>query len=376
MKTILIGDHNSPHLYRWAGFLEDAGIDTITIGYGEAVPQDRYFYRILIDRGATVRTLFGKIASFVKDIHCIATEKPDYISVHFLTFRSALLILFSPRPAILSCWGTDILVDQPAARGLKRSIRGKALGKSSWITCDAEAVRQSVLREISGPASKVKIIYWGVDTNLFRVPQPGRSIALEAAALRKELGIPDKATVLLSNRLAAPNYRIVDIVRQFAAHVRDANTHLLLRIYPEAASSYSAAVKTELEKADAQARGRIHWLDRPMPFAEMPSLYEAGDLVLHFPRSDATPVSMIEAFACGCGVLCSDSIAAYKTLADDYQLYRIPLEKLDDSVVEEALALRSRFADANAATVRKRHSRDVTVRAIKALFDSKPSSEP
>jgi glycosyltransferase involved in cell wall biosynthesis len=370
LKTILFGDHNSPHLYRWAGFLEEAGIDALTIGYGEAMPQDSYRYRRLIDRSAAVSTVTGKLVSFFKDLHVIVVEKPDYICVHFLTFRSSLLILLSPCPAILSCWGTDILVDQVAARGLKRIIRRKALAKSSWITCDAEEVRASVIREIPGSASKVKIIYWGVDTKLFCIPRPDQSINLKAVAIREELGIPDNAIVLLSNRLVAPNYRIEDIVRRFATHVSDSNTHLIVRIHRGADPAYAEAVKAEADKADTSARRRIHWLDRPMPFEEMPSLYSASDLVLHFPKSDATPVSMIEAFACGCGVLCSDSIEAYKALVEDYRLCRLPLEKLNDATVEEALAIRSRFAEANAAAVSRLHSKDITVRAIRALFHS------
>ena len=79
MKTILFGDHNSPHLYRWAGFLEEAGIDALTIGYGETVLQGGYKYRRLIDRNAEIGTLFGKITTFLKDLYCIATEKPDFI---------------------------------------------------------------------------------------------------------------------------------------------------------------------------------------------------------------------------------------------------------------------------------------------------------
>ena len=116
--------------------------------------------------------------------------------------------------------------------------------------------------------------------------------------------------------------------------------------------------------------GRIHYLERSLADAEMPALYVACDIVLHFPSSDATPVSMLEALASGCAVICSDALDAYRVLAGDYQILRLPLEKLDDTAVRAACDLRSRYGAANAETIGRLHSRERTVDALRPMIEA------
>lgn len=370
MRTILFGDHRSPHLHRWARFLQDAGIGVLTVGYGEAAAQDAYRYESLIDRSPAVATKTGKFTSFLADLRFIARQQPDFICVHFLTFRAALLILLASRPAILSCWGSDILIDQQASKGIRRLVRRMALRRARWITCDAEDVKRAILAETPAAESKVQLIYWGVDTRIFRMPEPGGQHARLAAEIRRELGIPAGSTVLLCNRLVSPNYRTAEIVRQFARCIRNPGTRLIVRIHRGSDPSYVAATKAEAAACPKAADGseRILWLERPIADAEMPALYAASDLALHFPASDATPVSMIEALATGCGILCSDALEAYAALEKDYRLSRISLEGLDDAAVAAALTLRAASASSNARAVERIHSRSCTVDAICRLF--------
>ncbi len=179
------------------------------------------------------------------------------------------------RPCVLTCWGSDILVDLPASRGLGFALRRAALAKAARITCDSDEVFRAIVSAAPAAAATAKIIFWGIDTELFRSPEPERRAGL---AVREELGIPANAVLLLSNRLAAPNYGIKEIIERFDAGVRDENTHLLARFQPGADPGYVQACK-----AIAAGNGRIHYLERPLADAEMPALYAACDIVLHFP---------------------------------------------------------------------------------------------
>lgn len=362
MKTVLFGDHSSPHVHRWVEFLEAAGVEVVTVGYGERHSPDNYAYRKLIDRSVMVGSPLGKLFSFLADLFLMRKENPDFACVHFLTARYAALILLLHKPAILTCWGSDILVDLPASRGLGFALRRAALAKAARITCDSDEVLRAIASASPPAAEKTKIIFWGIDTGLFCPPETERRAGL---AVREELGIPANAVLLLSNRLAASNYRIKEIIERFDAGVRDKNTHLLVRLQPGADRSYVQDCK-----AIVAGNERVHCLERPLADAEMPALYAACDIVLHFPRSDATPVSMLEALASGCAVVCSDALDAYRTLASDYHILRLTLEKLNDTAVGTALDLRSRYGAANAETIGRLHSREKTVAELRSMIEA------
>ena len=359
MKTILFGDHLSPHVHRWSKYLEDAQIEVITVGYGETAANDRYGYVRLVDRSSRIATKWSKFAAFIADLALIRAEKPDFISVHFLTFRFAMLILLAGVPAALTCWGSDILVDLPGSRGIARAVRRAAIRSARRITCDSADVARVIEGEVPGAGGKTRIVFWGIDTARFDIAEPGNDTGAE---VRRRFGIPADAVVLLSNRLAAPNYRIRDIVLQFGDRVKSPSTHLIVRIQPGAPAAY---VQDCLSASAGNPR--IHWHEGPLPDSGMSALYHASDAVLHFPISDATPVSMLEALACGCAVIASEERESYRALEADYHILRIQLRDLDDAAVRDALHLRDQHARANAAAIGRIHSRAATVEALRIM---------
>ncbi|MDP2790395.1 MAG: glycosyltransferase family 4 protein [Rectinemataceae bacterium] len=360
MKSLLFGDHRSPHVHRWSEFLEAVEVEVFTVGYGESHAPDTYSYRKLLDRSGRTATLWGKLRSFLDDLLLIRKENPDFLSVHFLTARYAALMLLSARPSILSCWGSDILIDMPASRGFSRLIRRAALRKATHITCDSDEVRNAIVSEVPGSEARISLVFWGIDLSKFCVSAREE---YSARAIREELALPPSAIVLLSNRLASPNYRIKELIERFRASIRSVDTHLVVRFQPGAESGYVQSCKEA-----AAGDERIHYLERPLADAEMPALYAACDAALHFPLSDATPVSMLEAFASGCAVICSDALDSYKVLENDYHILRLPLAELDDKGIETALNLRSRYAEADAGIVRRLHSREKTVETLRTII--------
>ena len=72
---------------------------------------------------------WGKLRSFLADLFLIRRENPDFVCVHFLTARYASLMLLLSRPCILTCWGSDILVDLPASRSLGLALRRAGDGR-------------------------------------------------------------------------------------------------------------------------------------------------------------------------------------------------------------------------------------------------------
>jgi glycosyltransferase involved in cell wall biosynthesis len=357
-RVLLFGDHRSPHVHKWAAFLEDAGAAVDVVGYGESKSLDSYSYPSLIDRKAMDRGALSALANLGADLALLFSRRYDAACFHFLTRKYALYILFSPIPTVLTCWGSDIFVDLPKAKGLDRHIRLRALREASRITCDSEALREAISEACPEAAARTEIVYWGVDTSHFR-PDP------EDGTIRKELGIPEGATVLLSNRLASPHYRGKEIVEQFVRSVRDEGSYLVVRLQPNCSRDYAE----DCRRAAASCE-RIRFLERPIADSELPSVYRCADFALHFPRTDATPVSMLEALACGCDILCSDELASYALLEDELKLVRLPLAALDDEALRQAAVGRRERAQRNIAAIEATYSRAATVSRLRTIADS------
>ena len=356
-QVLLFGDHTSPHVHKWTGFLEDAGAAVDVVGYGESESLDSYSYPSLMARKGIGSGAWNALTERASDFVLLFSGGYDAAWFHFLTRKYALYILLSPIPTVLTCWGSDIFVDLSASKGLDRGIRLRALRKASRITCDSDALRDAIAGACPEAAARTDIVYWGVDTGRFR-PDP------QDGAIRKELRIPAGATVLLSNRLASPHYRVRELIEQFVRSVRDESGYLVVRLQPNCPKDYAEGCRRAAASCE-----RVSFLERPIADSELPSVYRCADFALHFPKTDATPVSMLEALACGCGILCSDELASYALLEDELELTRLPLAGLDDAAIRLAKeGLRERI-QRNLAAIEATYSRAATVSRLRNIMD-------
>lgn len=349
-RVLLFGDERSPHVHKWVGYLEESGAEVDVIGYGEGRAPDAFAYRSLAARGEAASGLAGKLRCWLADLRLLRSRSYDAAWFHFLSDRYAAYVLASRMPAIVTCWGSDVLVELAKARGLSLAVRSAALRKAARITADSEDVLAEIERAAPGTNSRSSLVYWGVDTRRFGPSAP------DAANLRAELGIPEGAVVLLSNRLCAPHYRIDAIIERFVRAVRAADIHLVVRAQPGCDRDYLARCK-----GLAGAGSAVRFLERPLADAELPALYRSADIALHYPKTDATPVSMLEALASGLAVACSDEVPSYERLAADYRLTRAPLSALDEALVRRVAAERAGYAVRNRETLVRLHSRDRSV---------------
>ena len=356
-RALLFGDHTSPHVHKWAAFLEEAGVTTDVVGYGESESLDCYSYSNLIARKGRGRGSLKALGERASDLILLFSRRYDAACFHFLTKKYALYILLSPIPTVLTCWGSDIFVDLPASKGLDRLIRLRALRKASRITCDSEAMREAIAEACPEAVARTEIVYWGVDTGRFK-PDPSDG------AIREELRIPAGASVLLSNRLASPHYRVRELVEQFVCSVRDEDSYLVVRLQPNCPRDYAEECRRAASSCE-----RIRFLDRPVADSELASVYHCADFALHFPKTDATPVSMLEALACGCGILCSDELASYALLENGLELSRLPLAALDDVAIRKAREGCRERSRRNLVAIEAVYSRTASVSRLRDIMD-------
>lgn len=358
MKALLFGDHTSPHVYKWSGYLEEAGVQVTTVGYGSR-SFDAYPYGDLRARRLGARTLRGKLHNLLADIGLLLDGRYRFANFHFLDRRHALLALLSPRPVVITCWGSDVLVDLVASRGLRRILLLAALRKARAITCDAESVRESLAASCPSCREKTVLIFWGVDTERFMPGPP-------TGWLRRELGIPPEATILLSNRMSSPHYQIAEIIESFSRAPAGDGSWLVVRLHPDSDPSYVAQCRLAAAKHPS-----IRFLDRPLSDAELPELYREVSAVLHFPKTDATPVSMLEALASGCVVIASDKVPSYRSLTDQYSIRVCPLDRLREEATRAVIDREETESRSNRATLESRHSRAATIASLRSLLESR-----
>jgi glycosyltransferase involved in cell wall biosynthesis len=203
-------------------------------------------------------------------------------------------------PLALTAWGSDIygMAEQPARQ---RCATRRALAAADAITCDSADMRARLL-SLGACADRVSIVQFGVDTDVFR---PG----LDVSSLRAALAIAPEARVVLSSRSVRPLYNIETIVRAVAA-VRGVT--LVLKDY-QGDEDYRREVRGLIE--ELCIGDRVVWAGT-VAHEELAVFYGLADVVVSVAATDSSPVSVLEAMACGTPVVASDIPGVREWISD------------------------------------------------------------
>ncbi len=190
---------------------------------------------------------------------------------------------------IVTTRGSDILIDyqnfrQPSLRYFipytiyKRKIES-ALNNAKFITSTSER-QQKVITDFIKKPQKLRLIRTGVDSEYFLHKYENSSNKV-------------KENVIFSLRGIAPNYRTLEIIEAFNIIVKDfnQNLNLFLASYP-CDNNYLALVKEKIEKLTLTTQVKI--LPK-LSQNEMIQVYKDTTIVVSIPKSDGTPVSLVEA---------------------------------------------------------------------------------
>jgi glycosyltransferase involved in cell wall biosynthesis len=286
LKLCFVGWADHVHLERWAGYFARAGHDVSVLsmhgagryppGVAQYVLRHAKRNRVLAD--AELRLLLWRL-------------RPDLVHVHWAHFAVAIARVWDG-PLAVTAWGSDIYRREAFTPGQWRAMCA-ALARASLVTCDSDDLAGALIERCGVAESVVKVVQWGVDTDLF---SPGQS------ALARELGIEGRP-VVLSPRNFAPHYNLDTVVEAFArARQKVPSAFLLMKRYASEAD-YSKAV---VERIDSLGLAQDCRIVDAVDYERMPDLYRAARVTISVPHSDATPVSILEAMACGSVPVVSD----------------------------------------------------------------------
>ncbi len=220
MKLLYLGGLQSVHLRRWLRYFVAQGHEVHVLtppsdrisAPGVQVHVRRYIRTRVpfVDYAANAAILPPQVLRFRGLIRRL---RPDLVHVHYLNDAALISALARVRPLVFTAWGSEVLENASGSTLLRR--RGStvlrrmlsfSLGRADLITCDAVHVKRALIA-LGADASKIVLVYFGTDTDLFHPTK-------RDPALRARLGL-DRGPTIISTRLLDPIYDVNTLVAAF-----------------------------------------------------------------------------------------------------------------------------------------------------------------
>ncbi len=370
MRLCFVGNPASIHTQRWVGYFAAVGHQVHLVNLGPQ-PKRKFdwpgpqHHTLPAPPMAPVPGLRGAIMLSARRsaLRALLNQiQPDVLHAHSVGDPGWFAALSGFHPLVLTAWGSDVLLGLRQGPRLHRWLTRNALRNADLLTADARSVLDAARPHLR-PGAQVELIRFGVDTGVFN---PGADTIWRT---RLDLGA---GPLLLSIRQCHPLYNIDVIIRAFARVRQELpEGRLLVKLVTQNDDDPYLAQIRELVGQLALADAVVYVPQ--VSYAEMPDLYRAADLVLSVPSSDALPVSVLEAMACGTPVIASDLPALRELTDDGADLVFVPARDVE-SLSRAILALlddpmrRAHIAAQNLATVRRAGDFAVEMARMEELY--------
>jgi L-malate glycosyltransferase len=329
MRVCYISNPNSSHTRRWVGWFARHGYEVCLLA---DVPQQAPWPEVkVIDLS---KISYAPVIRFpiwtVWLRRFLHQWQPDILHAHRVNSAGWLAAASGFHPFVVTPWGSDVLI-QPQRSQLARWLAGFSLGRADVITVNSDTINDQVIK-LGARAGGVKRLQFGVETDIFT---PSQNPDIRSMELRRQLGLAEDSPVVLSPRAIHPIYNI-DIILQAIPGV--------CQVYPKAVFLFKEfniepAYKAQLDQMiqDLGVGANLRWLPPSQDRHEMADLYRMSSIVVSVPVSDGTPVSVLEAMACGKPVICSDLPTVREFITSGEDGWLVPVRQsaaLVDAIIQ------------------------------------------
>jgi glycosyltransferase involved in cell wall biosynthesis len=216
--------------------------------------------------------------------------KPDIVHTGYVWQVGILAAHMNVHPHLSMPWGSDILFEPDNSNSIKEKVR-RVMLQCDHVQCDAQFVKQKIVHDYGLPASKITVFPWGIDLNLFQPSDKQES--------RQKTKMDNKFTIIF-NRNLEPVYGIRYLLEGFKDFAKDKNDVLLLIIS-------DGSLKKNVNKFISinNLEDKMKLIGR-VSNKELPVYLNASDIYISTSLSDGSSLSLLEALACGKGVIVSD----------------------------------------------------------------------
>jgi len=294
MRICLIADATSVHTQRWVSYFVQHGDEVHLITY-EAPNTPIEGVELHVIKSLFNSLYLAFIPRHVKIYLLVRRLQPDIIHAHFISkfgFHAAFL---GRHPVVISAWGDDILII-PYWSKLLWYFTKISLKRADLIYAASKDIMNKIIDNFEISSEKVIINTHGVDVELFH-PLPNKFALNEI--------------VVFSNRNFYPVYNIKTLVDAIPLTIsKNSNVKFwIMGKGPEENKLKQHAIAIGVN----QYIDFIDWID----FKDMPTYLNSCDIYVSTALSDGTPVSMLEAMACGRPCIITDVGGVSEWIKDD-----------------------------------------------------------
>jgi glycosyltransferase involved in cell wall biosynthesis len=358
LSIAFLGDPNSVHLRRWAGWFAERGHRIALLVPGQAPVQPDLGEAVEIERFEAATGRLGLLTSGRSVGRALRRVAPDVLHVHHLTVNGIRAWLSGFHPYVVTVWGTDVLITA------RRSRRAALLARLSLRSADAvTGISRHVVDaaiERGARPERARCIHFGVDVERFTPGSPSE-------ALLRRLGLSGRR-VVFSPRAVTRLYRH-DVVIGALASLPDDVSLVMTRYLADPAEL--ARIEGMIEQ---RRLGRRVHIVPALAHSEMPDYYRLADAVVSVPESDAGPITLVEALACGSPTVSADLPPAREWLADLDPECLVPVgdeaatARALEAILARSPAERARFAGLGRARVMERADQGRTMAEMERIY--------
>ncbi len=378
LKVCHITNGQTGHLFPWIESCRRAGYEIHLVtpeGPGIEPTGELRGVRIHCLRTSRSRPIrFALQLLQLKLSHLIEKIQPDVVHSHQVVPYGFYGALCGVHPHLMTAFGSDVLVEAQRSR-IKRALAAYACRSSDAYTADSSELIRA-LSALGADGRRCHTIHRGVDLKLF-TPSVNRRAAKQA------LGLDPDVPAILSPRLLMPNYNVDVIIRSIPlVRKKIPRVMFLIKFW------YGELYQGLKELASALGVGDAVRFDGYIPYQQMPLYYQAADVCVSIPSSDASGRANFEAMACGAPLLVSELpwLQDFKQEHFGVSFFRLP--KISPDALAEALidllendVLRLKLMEGNLAFVRKHMDQEIWLEKMQAVYEqlrrpSAPGAQP
>jgi glycosyltransferase involved in cell wall biosynthesis len=320
LKVLYVTSNGGIHDYRFLKKLvQDYDVVLLHYSSGELIDEVKNIKGLKIISKRPVVKPFPLLSEYFHFKKTYNSFKPDIVHSGYVWQVGILASLLNVHPHLSMPWGSDILFE-PDESIIKKMLVRKVMNQCDHIQCDAEFVKNKIIKDYNVPKDKVTVFPWGIDLKLFN--------PADKVSCRKALNIDNEKFVVVFTRQLKPVYGINDLLEGFKIFCRNKDDVLLLMVSDGDLKNdvKKFIVQNELDK-------KINLMG-PMPNSQLPGILSASDVYISPSMSDGTSLSLLEAMAEGLGLIVTDVPAIREWVSEKNGLI---VQKKKPGMIAEAL---------------------------------------
>jgi len=318
MRICYLANATSVHSIKMARFFASEGHEVHFISFEKPLKNENgiTFHVIKTNGIILCLTFLLKAVQIKKLIHLI---QPDIIHAHYLTKYGIIALIIGFHPCVVSVIGSDILID---AKGVRKIPAIMVLRYADCIHCDGKNSLKEIL-SYGIPPQKVRLIYFGVDVNLF------------SPATRNISNHENKKISIISTRKLENLYDITSLIDAVSIIKQSFRDFIVMII-----GSGSQMEMLQKKARDLSILDYVKFYGI-VPNDELPNYLVSADIYVSTSLSDAgIAVSTAEAMACGLPVISTEGGDNAEWIEDGVNGFVIP--KHSPSTIAEKILILAR----------------------------------